>query len=183
MAVIGGYTLSGPKGSPTFCPSDPVLPPSAPVFRVTQLGLHPWSPPCPSHLVCRKDFPRLGYLVQVEHTHLSQKRVPDRTRVLTWILAFSQGCCLPVGGTGFVVWVTHCPCGPQVHTASVTPPPPGPDSSFIRDPLYSVTNCNPLQNPELFLRLWDSNPLVMFRDHRLDSPKHTFPRYQLPSQV
>lgn len=63
--------------------------------------------------------------------------------------------------------------------------PSSPRSRFQlhQGPLYSVTDCNPLQNPELFLRLWDSNPLVMFRDHRLDSPKHTFPRYQLPSQV
>lgn len=42
--------LSGPTGLPTSCPSDPVLPPSAPVFPVAQLGLHPWSSSLPQLL-------------------------------------------------------------------------------------------------------------------------------------
>jgi len=77
MAIIGGYTLSGPKGLPTFCPSDPVLPPSAPVFRVTQLGLHPWSSSLPQSLGMPERLPQ-AWLPCTGGAHTSEPEAGSR---------------------------------------------------------------------------------------------------------
>lgn len=52
-----------------------------------------------------------------------------------------------MGEQDSVAWAIDHTCIPQVPTASVTPPPPVPDSRYIRGSLYSVTDCNPFPEP------------------------------------
>lgn len=58
----------------------------------------------------------------------------------------SQGCCIPVGGTGFVAWLQTALVSAGTHSQYHTPPPV-PDSRYIRGSLYSVTDSNPFPEP------------------------------------